>query len=77
MHDMSRSATADIVPVVQIPEWVTDRDGLIGFVTIGYERGDYFRPVPQRRCKKRSHGENSILSAIKPITTITTITPIT
>ena len=37
----------------------------------------YFSPVPQRRCRKRSHGEKSALSAIRPITTITTITPIT
>jgi len=37
----------------------------------------YFNPVPQRRCRNRSQGENRILSAINPISTITIITPIT
>ena len=41
------------------------------------QASSYFSPVPQRRCRKRSHGEKSALSAIRPITTITTITPIT
>ncbi len=38
---------------------------------------DQTRPVPQRRCKKRSHGENRILSASNPMITMTNIIPIT
>ena len=34
-------------------------------------------PVPQRRCKKRSHGENSALSASSPTTTMSSMMPIT
>src|ERR1051326_9154365 len=37
----------------------------------------YTRPVPQRRCRKRSQGEKRILSASKPITTITSMMAIT
>ena len=37
----------------------------------------YIRPVPQRRWRNRSQGENKILSASKPITTITSMMPIT
>lgn len=33
--------------------------------------------VPQRRCRKSSHGEKKILSAATPMVTITNITPIT
>jgi len=45
--------------------------------TAQQQASSYFSPVPQRRCRKRSHGEKSALSAIRPMTTITTITPIT
>ena len=34
-------------------------------------------PVPQRRWRKRSQGENKILSASKPIMTITSMMPMT
>jgi len=34
-------------------------------------------PVPHRRCRNRSHGANSALSASRPITTITSMMAIT
>ena len=37
----------------------------------------YTRDVPQRRWRKRSHGENRILSASSPMTTMMNITPMT
>src|SRR5207245_11523768 len=37
----------------------------------------YTRPVPQRRRRKRSQGDNQILSATKPITTTSSTIPIT
>ncbi|MEA3211718.1 MAG: hypothetical protein QOE70_4775, partial [Chthoniobacter sp.] len=40
-------------------------------------RARYAFVVPHRRCRKRSHGENRILSATSPIRTITIITAMT
>ena len=51
-----------LLPIADIDAWQSAR---------------YFSPVPHRRCRNRSQGEKSALSAIKPITTITTMTPIT
>ena len=43
----------------------------------GYGHQARLSPVPQRWCMKRSQGENSALSARRPMRTITSMIPIT
>ena len=47
------------------------------FIDLERLTASHFNPVPQRRCRKRSQGENRTLSATSPIATITTMTPMT